>query len=177
MSSEEQFKNRMQKFQFRYHLGKKGVAISIKVGIVNPGYFDWQHSPEAYRIIDEYMRLHSKAKAEYEFEKHESGPEILIDLVYDTAVITLAKSIIDLVATILNARSEGMKKGDRRNDSLELIVRTCDDSGKIREEKVLRYETDDKVIKSEIKKGLEAGIAKILPKPKKKPSKKKSVRK
>ena len=42
-------------------------------------------------------------------EEHESGPEIVAFLVIATAGIQLTKSIIDLLITIVKARSDGRK--------------------------------------------------------------------
>ena len=53
-----------------------------------------------------------------------------------------SKSVVDLVTTILKARSEGIKKGDRQTDPLELIVRGHLKNGEFFEEKILRIPHD-----------------------------------
>ena len=70
------------------------------------GCFHREHSPCAYELIDSYL---SRSTAESEIEEHESGPELLVYLAVATAGLTLAKSIIDLVTSIIKARSEGVK--------------------------------------------------------------------
>ncbi len=66
--------------------------------------------------------------------EHESGPELLVFLAVGTAALSLAKSVIELITAIFKARSEGVKKGDRPADPLELIVRRDNDEQEYREE-------------------------------------------
>jgi len=56
-------------------------------------------------------------------KKDESGPEILGYLAATTTGLSLAKSIVELVIAIIKARSEGIKRGDRPTDPLEVLVR------------------------------------------------------
>lgn len=74
----------------------------------------------------------------FSFEEHESGPEILIALALTTAGISLLKSVVDLVVVIVKARSDGVKKGDRPSDPLDLIVRRMTQNHDVREEMILR---------------------------------------
>jgi hypothetical protein len=76
------------------------------------------------------------------------------------AGLTLAKSAIDLITAIIKARSEGVKRGDRPADSVELIIRRIEDSsGGFREETALRIgcntPIDRQVIEKQIAKALE----------------------
>jgi hypothetical protein len=86
--------------------------------------------------------------------EHESGPELLVWLAMGTAGITLAKSVIDLVTTIIKARSEGIKKGDSPSAHVELIIRKIIADDKIIEEKVLRFVYKDEINTEEIERDL-----------------------
>ncbi len=69
------FRKRMDTFQ-RLCSPKQGeVPVSIKVRI-NFGCFHREHSPRAYQIIDRYLNSISPGECVFEFEEHESGPEI-----------------------------------------------------------------------------------------------------
>jgi hypothetical protein len=74
----------------------------------------------------------------YRIEEHESGPEILVYLAVTTAGLSLAKSIVELVTAIIKARSEGIKRGDRPADPLEVIVRGHSRDGEHTEERIMR---------------------------------------
>ncbi len=156
------FRNRIDGFKTNFP-EKNGFALSIKTR-VELGCFHREHSPKAYQIIDNYLQ--SCEQDYFYFEEHESGPEILVYIAAGTAVLTLAKSVIDLVTTIVKARSEGIKKGDSREAPLELIIRGFDDNGKIQEEKILRFTPKDKVDKKIIERALNKGLKKIISKSK-----------
>jgi hypothetical protein len=68
------------------------------------------------------------------FVEHESGPELLVFVSLTTAGISLAKSAIDLVVAILKARSDGVRKGDRPTDAVEVIVRRVTGGTPVQEE-------------------------------------------
>lgn len=93
-----------------------------------------------------------------EVVEHESGPELLVFAVA-TAGLTLAKSVIDLITAIIKARTEGVKKGDRPADPLELIVRRAEDGEEYGEEITLRVAHTDHVeaaaIEGQIQKALQ----------------------
>ena len=93
-----------------------------------------------------------------QFEEHESGPELLV---YVAAGVTLATSVINLITTIIKARSEGVKKGDHPSDPIELIIRRVDDGTEFREETVLRFESHDPVSKRAIERSVHAALQKI----------------
>lgn len=125
------FRDRMRGFQARAaHPG--AAALSVKVRVVS-GCFHRDHSPHAYRLLDS-----QPVPPDVEIVEHESGPELLVILAAATAGVTLAKSVIDLIAAILKARAEGVKKGDRPDDPLELIARRSGDGDQYREELILR---------------------------------------
>ena len=147
------------------------APVSIKVRITS-GCFHREHSPQAYKLIDDYVSGTDMAKLRAEIEEHESGPEILVFLAVATAGLTFAKSVVDLITVIIKARSEGIKKGDRPSEPLELIVRGHTKDGEYFEEKILRIPNDQTVTTKAIEAAL-AQSSKAAKKPKKKSTKKK----
>ncbi len=152
----------MHDFEFRHKHPEDGIPISIKVRVTS-GCYHRSCSPVAYDIIDKYLDQVSPQE-EFAFEEHESGPEILVFVAAATAGISLAKSVIDLIVTILNARSESIKKGDHRDSPLELIVRRSYKDGEFHEEKVLRINHTDTIKKKEIEKVLKQSLKVLLSK-------------
>jgi hypothetical protein len=131
------FQERMNRFEERRSPRGNGVAVSIKIR-VRSGCFHREHSPHAYRQIDQNLRISRLSGTDLEFEEHESGPELLVYLAVATAGISLAKSVIDLITTIIKARADGIKAGDTPSAPLELIVRRVDRGSEFLEEVVLR---------------------------------------
>jgi len=129
----EIFKNRLSRFKQTVKRYEDGRAVSIKIRPIS-GCFHREHSPEAYKIIDQYLESFSP-DIPVSFEEHESGPEIIV---YVVSGINLTVSIINLITAIIKARSEGIKKGDTKREPLELIVRGTYEDGKYYEEKILR---------------------------------------
>jgi hypothetical protein len=115
-----EFRRRMEHFGDREGPGLVPVSIKMRT---RSGCFHREHSREAFRLIDNYVRQAQKPDATYQIIEHESGPEILVYLAVTTAGLTLAKSIVDLVTAVIKARSDGIKKGDSPSAPLELIVR------------------------------------------------------
>jgi len=138
------------------------VAVSIKIRVVS-GCFHREHSPRAYELIDSQLAKFPPDSA-LAIEEHESGPELLVYLAAATAGITLAKSVIDLITTIIKARSEGVKKGDTPADPIELIVRRVGDDRKFREEIVLRVGKQDEVDPKAIEKQLDESLSRLVDK-------------
>lgn len=132
---EREFRGRMELFGQATKEG--GQPLSIKVR-VEAGCFHREHSPEAYRLIDEYLASPDLSDCRFQFDEHESGPEVLVFAAVATAGLTLARSIVELITAIIKARSEGIKRGDRPSAPLELIVRGYSRDGEYFEEKVLR---------------------------------------
>jgi len=151
------FGNRMQEFNLQHPPSKDDIAISVKVRI-DSGCFHREHSPHAYKIIDDYLASIPNKERCFAFVEHESGPEVLMFVTVATAGILLAKSIIEFITTIIKARSEGIHKGDSPSADVELIVRRMVKDGEFREEKVLRFghmdAVDKKAIQREFKKAL-----------------------
>lgn len=145
----EEFRARMR--EFGQLASFPGRAVSIKVRITG-GCFHREHSPEAYKIIDKHLK--SRPVDNCRFVEHETGPELLVWLALGTAGITLAKSVVDLVTTIIKARAEGIRKGDRPAEPIELIVRDFDADGKVREERVLHLTPRDQIDAKQIEKAM-----------------------
>jgi hypothetical protein len=151
---QETFRNRMRGFKARRPLQEGDVALSVKLRVVS-GCFHREHSPCAYQAIDSHLNT---SAADLELVEHESGPELLVYVAVATAGLTLAKSVMDLITAVIKARSEGVKKGDRPNDPVELIVRCVEDGTGFHEEIVLRIghsdPVDSKVIERQIAQAL-----------------------
>ena len=96
---EQDFRHRLERLATSTR--SAGQAVSIKVR-VDSGCFHREHSPRAYKIIDEYLR--ANPSDDWRFEEHESGPEILVWVAAATSVVTLAASVLNLVSTIIRAR-------------------------------------------------------------------------
>jgi hypothetical protein len=144
------------------------LPVSIKVRVTS-GCFHREHSPQAYRLIDGYLASADLSDFHGRFEEHESGPEILVYLAVTTAGLTFAKSVVELITAIIKARSEGIRKGDRPSDPLELIVRGHSKDGEYFEETILRIPPDRVITARQI----EDALAKQTPKTQKKKRKKK----
>lgn len=111
-----------------------------------------------HALIDQYLEKLAPVDANFEFEKHESGPEILVYLAVTAAGVSLAKSVIDLITTIIKARSETCKKGDLPSKAVELIVRHVDEKHGRTDEIILRLEQkeirDETVIEEKLMEAL-----------------------
>ncbi|MEG1242742.1 MAG: hypothetical protein RSD32_07270 [Oscillospiraceae bacterium] len=133
---------------------EQGFPVSIKIGVYN-GCFHNEHSPSAYEEIYNYIESNS---LDCGFEEHESGPEVLAWIAIGTAGITLAKSVIDFVTAIINARAKGRKKGDRADGNIRLTVRVYGNKGNLKEETILEIRDCD-VVTSEV---IEKSITDVL---------------
>ena len=78
--------------------------------------------------------------------------------------LPLAKSVIDLITTIIKARADGVKKGDRPADPLELIVRRAEDREGYREEIVFRIAHQDHVDPAMIEEQIEKALKRLYQK-------------
>lgn len=164
MNWENEFRLRMAKFKRGLPFSENTIDLSIKIRVVS-GCYHREHSPNAYQIIDEY--LHANPSLDYAIEEHESGPELLVWLALTTAGINITANVINLVTAIIKARTEGIKRGDRPNQPLELIVRGFDDNGQLWEEKVLRIDSWHEVNRDLIEKTLLNSTNNMFPKIKK----------
>ena len=135
----DEFRMRMNSFAStkvqKYH-----VPVSIKIR-VDGGCFHRSCSPQAYKDIDKAL-LPSRSNSAIQFEEHESGPELLVYAAITTAGLTLTAALINLVTAIIKARYDGIKKGDRPREPLELIIRGHWRDGEYIEEKILKIPSD-----------------------------------
>lgn len=159
---EAEFRNRMHSFELERPPRQDEVAVSIKVR-VSYGCFHREHSPEAYRLIDEHLAsVPASERSEFSWLEHESGPELLVYLALTTAGVTLAKSVIDLITAVLKARSKGVERGDRPKDPLEIIVRRVAAREKFEEVIVLRINHGESVDQKAIKSVVEAALQRLI---------------
>ena len=158
---QETFRARMRRFEARRPPQPGELSVSIKVRVVS-GCFHREHSPRGYALIDQLLSSLSPSEPGFVFEEHESGPELLVYLALATAGVTLAKSIIDLVTAIIKARSEGVEKGDRPSDPVELIVRRTGEGSEFREEVVLRFGHSDPIDATVIEQSLNEALGKLV---------------
>jgi hypothetical protein len=140
---------------------RRQVAVSIKVRVTS-GCFHREHSPRAYELIDAELKQIDLGLEALGFEEHESGPEVLAYVTLTAAGIALATSATNLVVAILKARSEGVRKGDRPSDPLEVVVRRFDDEGQVQDETAFRIGCTDPVRRAEVEKQLVEALGKLL---------------
>lgn len=79
-----------------------------------------------------------------------------------TAVMNFSKSVIELVTTIIKARSDGGKQGDKHDEPIELILRGFDKDGKLFEEKIIRIKSDEALSSDAVEKLLNAALQKNI---------------
>jgi len=153
---------RMRSFESQRPPRDGEVAVSLKVRVTS-GCFHRDHSPHAYALIDGRLAsVPAAQRSELAFVEHESGPELLVYLALATAGVTLAKSVIDLIVAIIKARNEGIKKGDRPNDPVEVIIRRVGDGNKFVEETVLRIGHNDPVVRADIEAQIDAALKRLV---------------
>ncbi len=157
------FDERMRRFAGRQGPRPGEITISIKVRVVG-GCFHREHSPRAYEVIDQYLTEQPNVCSEIGFVEHESGPELLIWVAAGTAVITLAKGVIDLITAILRSRTGGVRKGDTPREPLEIIVRRTEGGGKFLEEFVMRIGHDGPIDSNAIERKIEKALSGLVKK-------------
>jgi hypothetical protein len=158
---EDEFRRRMNRFETSLPTQENGTSISIKIRVLG-GCFHREHSPHAYKKIDEY--LSTNPSTDLVFEEHESGPEILVWLSLVTAGVSFSANVINLVTAIIKARRDGIKDGDHPSETLELILRGFDEDGKLKEEKILKFNSLDNVNGDLIEKALLNSANQLIPK-------------
>lgn len=157
MSWDNELRHRLRDYENRSRTNPKDNALSISIKVrVDSGCFHREHSPQAYDTIDKFLQADSSDS--YGFIEHENGPELITQIEFISSIIIISASVIDFVNTIIKARTEGIKKGDRPNDDIELITRGFNKKGKLKEEKILRIKTGDNISK----KNLDKQLKKIL---------------
>lgn len=159
-----EFARRLQGFGEPFRNKAAGIPVSIKIRVVG-GCFHREHSPHAYRLIDEALGDRGLERDSFQWQEHESGPELLIWIPLATAGIALSAAVINLVVSILKARSDGIKVGDRPREPLELILRTSRPGDEVVEEKILRFNPNDPVHAKTIQSLLDTVTRKMLPPP------------
>jgi hypothetical protein len=155
------FRQRIRRFESSRSVRRGEPALSIKVRVVS-GCFHREHSPRAYILIDHYLEHFPPLDHDFALEEHESGPELLVYLTLAAGGLSLAKSIIDLVTAIIEARSKGVGHGDRPAEPVELIVRRIDEVAGFKEELVLRFGHQDPVDPKLIQQRLNEAIHHVI---------------
>ena len=153
---EQTFRERMRQFRTT-HYSADGVALSIKIR-ASSGCFHREHSPRAFGYLTSRIQ---QLPADIQYIEHESGPELLVYAALLTAGLGLAKSVVELVTTIIKSRSEGIAQGDKPAEPLELIVRRSDEQHRYNEEIVLRIGAHDSINDSNIEAKLKEALASL----------------
>ena len=161
--TEDDFRQQISKFETSFPARKDDTPISIKIR-VDSGCFHREHSPFAYREIDLYIYNHPNDN--FTFEEHENGPELILFLSWLTDGIHLSKSVIDFVAVIIKARSDGTRHADRKSEPIELVIRGLDQHDEYIEIKVLRILPRQTVSRYLIEKALLSSANKMVQKQK-----------
>jgi hypothetical protein len=155
-----EFRERMRRFEGRREPRPGEASVSFKIR-VSSGCFHREHSPRAYELIDQNLKSLAP-NTRLVFEEHESGPEILGYVALATAGLSLAAALTNLIATIVKARSEGIKKGDHPTDPLHLIVRRVHDAEGFREEQVLTIGPRETLDEARLQEQLTVALRKLL---------------
>jgi len=119
------------------------MPISIKLR-VESGCFCRSCCPEGHRLINEHLEQNPLPPLEARMIEHESGPEILTYLDYVEGVASFGAAIIGLILVIIQSRSRGIKRGDKKGDPFKLIIRRTD-GNKFHEELVMKIPSDAEV--------------------------------
>ncbi|MEA5026967.1 hypothetical protein SDC9_117196 [bioreactor metagenome] len=133
--------------------------VTIKIRVVT-GCFHREHSPAAYFFIDQAITNIPAKERQFDFVEHESGPEIVAWIALGTAGFTLAKSVIDLVTAIINARAKGRERGDRPDGKLVLIVRDSHRTDASTEKFVMEIYDKELVSSKQVATAIEKGLQK-----------------
>ena len=139
----------MRLFQFsNKHIIKEGEeAVSIKVR-AEGGCFHKSCCPYALHII--YNKMKEMNNDEFQYIEHESGPEIIAYISLAASSVLLAKSVIELITTIIKARFEGQKNGDgHKGNPVTLIIRKTQKEKEVIEEQIMTF-TESDIISQEI---------------------------
>jgi hypothetical protein len=145
---QKQIQDRLETFQ--RDKGREGFSVSIKFQA--PRCFCRDHcAPEAYRLIDDYLTSHPLNPKYCECVEHETGPEVVVYIVTGVAFIT---SLINLVAAILKACSDGQKKGDKPCNQLIIVIRGFNTDNVFYEKQILKVNPEIPPTKNAIKESL-----------------------
>lgn len=95
----------------------RSIPISIQIRTIGI-----QLGQEGYELVR--TRVHTaELPADIKYQEHESGPEIIFHIAYVTAVVTLAKSVLDLITALVKLISERIRNGREQSRGIEIIAR------------------------------------------------------
>ena len=77
-------------------------------------------------------------------------------------VIDLSASVINLISSIIAARKEGVRLGDKPNEKIDFIVRGFNRDGNMIEEKIMTISSTDSITNKKLKKNLLEVLDKFL---------------
>ena len=137
------------------------IPVSIKIGVTS-GCFHREHSPRAYEIIDSHLAKLDREPRDFQYQEHESGPDILVYLALGAAGANLAAAVVGLVATVLRARSEGIRRGDHPHDPLRLKLKRTRRDGQFEEEIVLELDSHSTIKQEQVLAALAEAATKLL---------------
>jgi hypothetical protein len=146
-----------QRILDRFGLPPRSDAQPILIKLAVSDCFHREHSPHAWQIIDEYLGKHPPDG--FRLEKHESGPELLV---WVAKGIGLVKSLFELITTILKARSDGLRKGDKSGSPVEIIVRKIEPDGRVTEERITRFYSREPMDPAATEQAINNAITKLL---------------
>ena len=112
-----------------------------------------------YRRIGDWLGKHPPREAK--LIPHETGPEIVAWVGLAAGGLAVAASVVQLVTTIIEARHDGTKDGDRAESTLDVLVRGFDTKGRLRQERVIQVKLDDRISGRGMDKALAKAVRKI----------------
>lgn len=121
--------------------------ISIKIKPADGGCCCLNHWQKTWDTVNDYIYpcgpvknegdvLINKNNVRFVLECHESGPEIIVYLGFGTASIVLAKSVIDLITTLLKARQNEYHSRSGRFK----IIRRFQTKGQVEEVEIMELD-------------------------------------
>jgi hypothetical protein len=160
MSFNDDLNSRIDDFCRKYANTKNQEAISIKIK-AETGCFHKSCCPYALHMITKKI-YETERNEEYQYIEHESGPEIIAYISLTASGLLLAKSVIELITTIIKARFEGQKNGDNhKGDPITLIIRKTKKKNEVVEERIMTFYQDSKVSDELIEKMITDGYRKL----------------
>jgi hypothetical protein len=157
----KEFRDRVGRFEGMLPPREGEVPVSVKIRI-DTGCYSRGCCPHAFNIIDRKIEELREQGERFVLEEHETGPEIILYLAVATAGLSLAKSVVDLVRTVIKARSDRQKHGDRHHDPVTLVVRRLEKGDTLAEERVMTFAPNDRVTKETVDEALLDGCRKIM---------------
>jgi len=159
MNWNDELNQRLARFIKKHPSEYESEPISIKVR-AEGGCFHKSCCPYALNLI--YNKNEELDGEKYEYIEHESGPEIIAYIGLATSGVLIAKSIIELITTIIKARFEGQKQGDgHKGNPVTLIIRKTQKGKEVIEEKIMTFHEHDMVSSEIVEKLLVDGYKKL----------------